>query len=82
MDSAPSDIPEVDPPANDALVAQLVLGALGRNGRGTSGINVSSCSFVVTLHGSVGSARERDEVGNIASTVPGVEAVVNKLRVM
>jgi osmotically-inducible protein OsmY len=72
---------KADPPANDALLAQLVRGALGRSGRGTSGINVSSCSFVVTLHGSVGSVEERDGVGKVASTVPGVEAVTNKLRV-
>ena len=78
MDSEPA---KTDSPANDALLAQLVRGALGRSGRGTSGINVSSCSFVVTLHGSVGSIEEREEVGRVASTVPGVEAVTNKLRV-
>ena len=69
------------PPANDALLAQLVRGALGRNGRGPSGINVSSCSSVVTLHGTVSSVEERGEVGKLASTVHGVEAVTNKLRV-
>ena len=68
------------PPANDALLVQRVCGALGRRGRGTSGINVSSCSFVVTLHGSVGSVDERYEIGGIAGAVPGVEAVSNKLR--
>jgi osmotically-inducible protein OsmY len=78
MDSEPA---KSDSPANDALLAQLVRGALGRSGRGTSGINVSSCSFVVTLHGSVGSVGERDEVGKVASKVPGVETVTNKLRV-
>jgi osmotically-inducible protein OsmY len=78
MDSEPA---KTDSPANDALLAQLVRGALGRSGRGTSGINVSSCSFVVTLHGSVGSVEERDEVGKVASKVPGVETVTNKLRV-
>jgi osmotically-inducible protein OsmY len=81
MNSAPVETTKAEPPANDALLAQLVRGALGRSGRGTSGINVSSCSFVVTLHGSVGSGEERDEIGRIASTVPGVEAVTNKLRV-
>jgi osmotically-inducible protein OsmY len=81
MNRAPVEPAEADPPANDALLAQLVRGALGRSGRGTSGINVSSCSFVVTLHGSVGSIEEREEVGRVASTVPGVEAVTNKLRV-
>jgi len=78
MNSEPA---KADSPANDVLLAQLVRGALGRSGRGTSGINVSSCSFVVTLHGSVGSIEERGEVGKVASTVPGVEAVTNKLRV-
>ena len=79
MDSGPA---KADSPANDALLAQQVRGALGRSGRGTSGINVSSCSFVVTLHGSVGTVEERDEVGKVASTVPGVGAVTNKLRVL
>jgi osmotically-inducible protein OsmY len=78
MDSEPA---KTDSPANDALLAQMVRGALGRSGKGTSGINVSSCSFVVTLHGRVGSVEERDEVGKVASTVPGVEAVTNKLSV-
>jgi osmotically-inducible protein OsmY len=36
---------------------------------------------VVTLHGSVGSVEEREEVGRVARKVPGVEAVMNKLRV-
>jgi osmotically-inducible protein OsmY len=80
MGSAPGESARSDPLANDAMLAQLVRGALGRSGRGTSGINVSSCSFVVTLHGSVGSVEERDEVGRVASTVPGVERVVDKLR--
>jgi osmotically-inducible protein OsmY len=80
MGSAPGESARSDPLANDAMLAQLVRGALGRRGRGTSGINVSSCSFVVTLHGSVGSVEERDEVGRVASTVPGVEGVVDKLR--
>jgi osmotically-inducible protein OsmY len=82
MNSAPAEPEKADAPANDALLAQLVRGALGRSGRGTSGINVSSCSFVVTLHGSVGSVEERDEIVKIASTVPGVEAVTNNLREM
>ena len=81
MDSAPAEPAKAAPPANDALLAQLVRGALGRSGRGTSGINVSSCSFVVTLHGSVGSVEERNEVEKVASAVPGVSAVTNKLAV-
>jgi osmotically-inducible protein OsmY len=71
----------VDPPANDALLVQLVRGALGKSGKGTSGINVSSCSFVVTLHGSVGSVGGGHEIEEIARSVPGVEAVSNKLLV-
>jgi osmotically-inducible protein OsmY len=82
MNSVPVEPAKADRPANDALLAQLVRGALGRGGRGASGINVSSCSFVVTLHGSVGSLEEREEVARVASKVRGVEAVTNKLRVM
>jgi osmotically-inducible protein OsmY len=81
MNSVPTESEKADPPANDALLVQLVRGALGGSGRGTSGINVSSCSFVVTLHGSVGSVEERDEIGKIASTVPCVDGVTNRLRV-
>jgi osmotically-inducible protein OsmY len=81
MNSVSAEPEKADRPANDALLAQLVRGALGSSGRGTSGINVSSCSFVVTLHGSVGSVEEREEVGRVARKVPGVEAGMNKLRV-
>jgi osmotically-inducible protein OsmY len=63
--------------ANDALLVQLVRGALGRRPR----INISSCSFVVTLHGVVGSAEERDGIEAAVRAVPGVRDVVNKLRV-
>jgi osmotically-inducible protein OsmY len=82
MSSVPAEPAKADLPANDALLAQLVRGALGSSGRGTSVINVSSCSFVVTLHGSVGSVKEREEVGRVAGKVPGVEAVINKLGVI
>jgi osmotically-inducible protein OsmY len=68
-------------PANDALLTQLVRGALVRRWRGTSGINVSSCSSAVSLHGTVGSAGEREQAENIARMVPGVEGVANRLRV-
>ncbi len=64
-------------PANDALLVQLVRGALGRSPR----INISSCSFVVTLHGAVRSAQERDGIEAAVRAVPGVRDVVNKLRV-
>jgi len=81
MNNAPAEPAIADHPANDALLAQRVRGALGRSGRGTSGINVSSCSFVITLHGSVGSVEERQDIGKVARKVPGVEGVTNKLRV-
>ena len=69
-------------PANDALLVQLVRSALGRCARGTSRINVSSCSFVVTLHGAVGSAEERDGIEAAVRAVPGVRDVLNKLGVV
>ena len=69
-------------PANDALLVQLVRSALGRCARGTSRINVSSCSFVVTLHGAVGSAEERDGIEAVVRAVPGVRDVLNKLGVV
>ncbi len=68
-------------PANDALLIQLVRGALGRRSRDTPRINVSSCSCVVTLHGSVRSAEERDGIETTVRSVPGVRGVVNKLGV-
>ena len=62
-------------PANDALLIQLVRGALGRRPR----INVSSCSFMVTLHGTVNNAEERNRTEAAVRMVPGVRDVVNKL---
>jgi osmotically-inducible protein OsmY len=68
-------------PANDALLVQLVRGALGRRPRGNPRINVSSCSFEVTLHGAVSSAEERDGIEAAVRAVPGVRGVVNNLGV-
>jgi osmotically-inducible protein OsmY len=70
-------------PANDALLVQLVRGALGRNqrSRGEPRINVSSCSFVVTLHGIASSTERRSEIEAAVRAVPGVEGVVNALEV-
>jgi osmotically-inducible protein OsmY len=70
-------------PANDALLIQLVRGALGEDGRsrGTPRINVSSCKFVVTLHGTVRDEEERDRIGGMVRTVPGVRGVENRLGV-
>jgi osmotically-inducible protein OsmY len=69
-------------PANDAHLVQLVRGALGRRARprGRQRMNVSSCSFVVTLHGTASSAQERAEIEAAARAVPGVSDVANKLR--
>ena len=72
----------VEAPANDAHLVQLVRGALGRRPRPRGGqrMNVSSCSFVVTLHGTASSAQERAEIEAAARAVPGVSDVANKLR--
>ncbi len=66
-------------PANDVLLAQLVRVALGRRLRGTSRVNVSSCTFVVTLHRTVGSSEERDGIEAAVRSVRGVSDVVNTL---
>ena len=68
-------------PANDALLVQLVRSALGRRSLGTPRLNISSCSFVVTLHGAVRSAEEKNGVEAAVRAVPGVKDVVNKLAV-
>lgn len=64
-------------PANDAHLIQLVRTALGKEGRG---VNVSSCGFVVTLHGVVESEAFREEIEASVRSVGGVEEVVCKLR--
>ena len=53
---------------------------MGRVGslRGSPRINVSSCEFVVTLHGCVRDVRERIEAA--VRAVPGVRGVTNRLR--
>jgi osmotically-inducible protein OsmY len=58
-----------------------VRGALGRRVRVLPRINVSSCARVVTLHGAVGSTREREEIEGAVRAVPGVGDVINRLRV-
>lgn len=81
MGSEISEPQKLDTPANDAHLAQLVRGALGRRWGGTSGINVISCSFVVTLHGTVGSVEEKCEVEEIVKSVAGVRDVTSRLRI-
>jgi osmotically-inducible protein OsmY len=69
--------------ANDALLVQLVRGSLGRDvkTRGLSRPNVSSCKFVVTLHGCTRRPEERRAIEEVVRQVPGVRGVVNKLGV-
>ena len=73
----------VGAPANDTQLVQLVRGVLGRYPRSRSWpqINVSSCSFVVTLHGASSSAEERDGVEAAVCVVPGVRDVTSNLKV-
>jgi osmotically-inducible protein OsmY len=44
-------------------------------------MNVSSCSLVVSLHGTVAGGELRDALGLAVSEMPGVEGVKNALRV-
>ena len=69
-----------DSPANDAQRAQNARSALGRSGY-SSGLNVSSCGFVVTLHGVVREAAERRGVEEVVRRVEGVRGVLNRLKV-
>jgi osmotically-inducible protein OsmY len=70
-------------PANDALLVQIVRGTLGHHPRLSGGprINISSCSFVVTLHGLASSAEGRLEIEAAVRAVPVVQGVVNRLEV-
>src|SRR5947209_645620 len=67
--------------ANYALLIQLVRGALGRSAetRGLPWPNVSSCKFVVTLHGYTQSPEERCGIHEVVRQVPGVLGVVNRM---
>jgi len=70
--------------ANDAQLVELVRGALGRHPgsrRGRPRINISSCSFVVTLHGVLESAEVRDGIEAAPRAVPAVREVTSKLMV-
>ena len=55
---------------------------MGRDGclRGSPRINVSSCEFVVALHGSVRDVGQREEIEAAVRAVPGVRGVTNRLR--
>ncbi len=68
--------------ANDAMLVQLVRGYLGRQRfGGSSRINISSCDFVVTLHGNVPGREEALAAEDAVRCVPGVRGVENRLRV-
>ena len=69
--------------ANDALLVQLVQSALGREVemRGLPRLNISSCEFVITLHGCVREPEERHAIEEAVRQVPGVRGVVNRIRV-
>jgi osmotically-inducible protein OsmY len=57
-----------------------VRGTLGRSARTSPRINVSSCSFVVTLHGGVGDDAEKERIERCVRAVRGVQGVINRLR--
>jgi osmotically-inducible protein OsmY len=67
--------------ANDALLVQLVRGSLGQAAktRDLPRPNVSSCSFVVTLHGCARGPEERRVIEEAVGQVSGVRGVVNKM---
>jgi osmotically-inducible protein OsmY len=69
---------------NDAHIIQLVRGSLGRDAatRGLSRPNVSSCKFVVTLHGCTRTPEERRAFEEVVRRVPGVRDMVNKILVV
>ncbi|MGB3632471.1 MAG: BON domain-containing protein [Rubrobacteraceae bacterium] len=74
---------ETQAPFNDAHLIQPVRSALGRDKRtkGFSRINVSSCKFVVTLHGVVPNSKIRSGIEGAVRKVPGTQGVINKLDV-
>lgn len=69
-------------PANDAYLIHTVRTFLGRDERFRDGprVNVSSCSFVVSLHGMVDDEERRTAFEEVVRAVPGVEDVKNELR--
>ncbi|WP_415752776.1 BON domain-containing protein [Rubrobacter radiotolerans] len=60
----------------------LVRGAFGRDAvlRSLPRLNVSSCSAVISLHGTVRREDERLRVERVSRGVPGVRDVKNHLR--
>jgi len=78
--------PTADPGSvpNDAHLIGLVRGALGRDRR-TRHIrprpNVSSCGFVITLHGRVTDQADASALREVVGQVTGVEGVEDKLTI-
>ena len=68
---------------NDAYLIGLVREAFGRDPvlRALPRLNVSSCSFEVSLHGTVREVGERLRAERVSRRVPGVRDVKNHLRV-
>ncbi len=58
-----------------------MLGHLGKRNQPQIKINVSSCKFIVTLHGLAPNPETRRDAENAAKEVSGVRGVINKLRV-
>ncbi len=69
--------------ATDALLVQLVRSSLGKDAktRELERPNVSSCKFVVTLHGCTREPEERRAIEEAVRRVPGVRDVMNKVRI-
>lgn len=57
---------------------------MGREARNVdlSRVNVSSCGFIVTLHGATAHAEDRRAVERMVGKVPGVLGVESKLKVV
>jgi osmotically-inducible protein OsmY len=70
--------------SNDAHLVQLVRGSLARDTttRGLSRPNVSSCKFIVILHGCTRTPEERRAVEEVVCWMPGVRGVVSKILVI
>jgi osmotically-inducible protein OsmY len=69
-------------PANDAQLIKAIRTVLERNERLRDGprVNVSSCSFVVSLHGVVLDEERKTAFEEAVRVVPGVEGVKNEWR--
>lgn len=64
-----------------AITAKVKAKLIGEDSLSAAGINVDTADNIVTLSGSVASAHDKDLAEDIASKVPGVESVDNRLQV-